>query len=289
MKIDYIINNISHCIWAAYRQRRFTILQLLFHSLKLMRGYLEIPFIEYAVTTRCTLKCKKCSNLIPHFKYREELGLEEVKDSIENLFRYVDYIYRFKIHGGEPLLYTRLPELLEWIVKIDEIGEIHISTNGTVIPDEKLLKAMKHPKIELFLSDYPLEIAPQKSAVLRVLKDGGIRTHYMKGQVWYDTGSCEKRSITPGVLKKQIRRCLMAGGKSLKNNCFYLCSRCANGEALGYFAEEAKVKLEGDREKVREALKNMYVLKECTGCRHCDSVGEKGHEIPPAEQCDEKL
>ena len=162
-------------------------------------------------------------------------------------------------------MYPWLPEFLNWLSSSDKIGEIRISTNGTVFPGDLLLE------------------------ILQLLVDHKVRIRDLDDQVWYDTGGCSEREMSDSELQKMIRDCAMANSKALYNDYFYLCSRCANGERLGYFTEMSKVRLSGDTENVREQLKKMYELKTCTGCRHCDSVNQNGIPIPPAEQYQEKI
>lgn len=280
MSITYLKNNVLQCKRFAQQQNRV--------GRKLLANVLEIPFVEYAVTTRCTLRCKKCSNLIPEFKSKTDISLERAKREISRFLEYVDYVYRFKIHGGEPFLYPCLPELLDWLSSNDKIGEIRISTNGTVFPGDLLLKSMKNPKVIVFVSGYPETVAPKRKEILQLLAEHKVRIHDLDDQVWYDTGSCSERKISDSDLQKMIRDCAMANSKALYKDYFYLCSRCANGERLGYFTEMSKVRLRGDTVNVREQLKKMYELNTCTGCRHCDSVNQNGIPIPPAEQYQEK-
>ena len=281
MSITYLKNNVLQCMKFARQQNRA--------GRKLWTNVLEIPFVEYAVTTRCTLRCKKCSNHIPEFKSKTDISLERAKREISRFLEYVDYVYRFKIHGGEPFLYPWLPEFLNWLSSSDKIGEIRISTNGTVFPGDLLLESMKKTKVIVFVSGYPKTIAPKRKEILQLLVDHKVRIRDLDDQVWYDTGGCSEREMSDSELQKMIRDCAMANSKALYNDYFYLCSRCANGERLGYFTEMSKVRLSGDTENVREQLKKMYELKTCTGCRHCDSVNQNGIPIPPAEQYQEKI
>lgn len=288
MNIRYFQNNILQCIRFSREQKRFSQVGCVFHGLKLFGNTLEIPFVEYAVTMRCTLRCKYCSNLVPYFHTPEEITLEQAKQEITQLLKQVDYIYRFKVHGGEPFLYSMLSELLEWLCIQDKIGEVRISTNGTVIPSPKILKQLENPKIIVFVSGYPEYIAPQRKQIIGLLGEKGVRVRNLEEQVWCDTGNVEQRCRSTLECEKIVKSCSMANCKALTKGYFYQCSRCANGDLLGLFQEKERVKIEESKKVVRKSLRKMYELKSCTGCMYCDGVGIKGPFIPPAEQMEER-
>lgn len=53
-------------------------------------GYLE--YIEIPITTKCTLKCKACSNLIPYYKKPCDLDIDILSESIDTLLECVNNI-----------------------------------------------------------------------------------------------------------------------------------------------------------------------------------------------------
>ena len=274
-------NNIAQCIRFAKEQghplSRWHIVQLLTGS------RVEIPFVEYAVTTRCTLKCRKCSNLIPYMDRRADLPLDTVNKEINRLLKCTDYIYRFKVHGGEPFLYPALAELLEELTAQEKIGEIRISTNGTVVPGQRVMDAMKNPKILVFVSGYPERLAPARDELLKTLENNKIRFRNLKEQKWSDTGDFSLRNNSEEFLRQKIETCYMANSKALSGSRFYICSRSANGSKLGLFEENVFVDLKQNRNRVRRELRNIYRRYDFNGCRYCDAVNDE-NIIEPAEQ-----
>ena len=284
----YFLNNISQCKRFAVEQKRFTSEEIENHALWLKKDGLEIPFVEYAVTTRCSLHCRKCSNLIPYFNNPFDIELPEAKNEIRELLDCVDYIYRFKIHGGEPFLYSDITELLNWICGIDNIGEIRISTNGTIIPHQNVIYALKNPKVIVFISGYSSKIAPRRDELIRLLNQNGVRIRDLHDQVWNDTGEVIYRNYSKQKLKEIIRNCSMANCKTLRDHRLYLCSRCSNGDQLGFFHEKRTADLsKGSIEEKKREIKNLYTLDDCTGCGYCSGVIAGINEIPPAEQLKE--
>lgn len=277
-------NNILQCIRFSNEQKRFSKVGCIIHGMRLLVSKLEIPFVEYAVTTHCTLRCKYCSNLVPYFKEPRTLPLQQAKREISQLLEQVDYIYRFKVHGGEPFLYPFLAELLNWLCTQKKIGEIRISTNGTILPRPEVLQALKDSKVIVFISDYSELITPNRKKLLQILNENGVRIRDLKGQLWCDTGTVELRQRSAKAHEAVIATCMMANCKALANGWLYQCSRCANGNILGMFQEDACIMVAGDKSTVRRDLKKMYSLDHCIGCMHCDGVSSNGPFIPPAEQ-----
>lgn len=114
-------------------------------------------------TTACNLKCKECLNFTTYIKKFEQQPLERMKAEVDLYFRCVDYTGLFFLSGGEPLLYPHLPELLEYIADTysDRMYEFGMVTNGTILPGERLLDAMKDRNIMLTIDDYR-DVLPEK-------------------------------------------------------------------------------------------------------------------------------
>lgn len=275
-------NNFSQCF--RFRNEQDIKEHTLFQKMKIYAGLrLEIPFVEYAVTTRCTLKCKKCSNLIPYMYPGKDISIYKVKEEIENFLKYVDFVYRFKIHGGEPFLYKDIAEVLELLVTNEKVGEVRISTNGTIIPDKDVLKKLKNHRVCIFVSDYGKEISPNREKLIEILKEENIRFRDLRNQEWSDTGDFALRNEAKACTDRKIKNCFMANSKALADNKFYVCSRCANGDKLGFFEEKVYVLLKGKKSTVRRNLRKMYSRTDFVGCRHCDSVNDQ-NVIPAGEQ-----
>lgn len=246
---------------------------------------MELPFLEYSITTCCTLRCRDCSNLIPKIQPGRMLGFAEFKLRVDQLLACVDYIYRFKLHGGEPFLNPALPDMIDYLHRSEKIGEIRISTNGTLAPNAALLRALKNRKVLVFLSDYPPSVAPERGAILQTMTSAGVRVRDLRGQTWSDLGDTECRGYSPKQLRRLIRDCSMANCKAMADGCIYLCSRCANADVSGLFPVPEKVHIDsGDISGTRRAIRELYCIASCEGCGRCSGVIAEAPAIPPAIQ-----
>lgn len=92
--------------------------------------------IKIKITNNCNLKCKMCS----HWRrFHENLPYEIMATAVRDV---IDMGCK-KIHftGGEPLLYPKFYELIDYIMQCDQGVEISMTSNGTLI-DEKSAKRL---------------------------------------------------------------------------------------------------------------------------------------------------
>ncbi len=132
-----------------------------FNSLQKIRFLITqkpiIPDIEYVVTTRCTMNCKHCNTFVPYFSddsHVKSVTFETFKQDIDTLLKSIDYIYSFGFVGGETLLNKDLAKMIEYALSKRKIHHVFIATNCTILPNEELLKVMKHKKFAAHISDY---------------------------------------------------------------------------------------------------------------------------------------
>lgn len=116
-----------------------------------------MPTCEYVVTTKCTMNCKHCNTFVPYFSnetHAKPVTFEQFKKDIDTLLKAVDYIDYFGFVGGEPLIASELDKMIKYVTSKRKIHHIFIATNCTILPNEKILKAMQNKKAAFQLSDY---------------------------------------------------------------------------------------------------------------------------------------
>ena len=149
------------------------------------------PYISVIPSTVCNLNCKACLNFTPYIKKHYVRTFEEVKADIDLFFSCVDYVGLFYISGGEPLLYKNLNELIEYIGMNyrERINVLGMPTNATVLPDDKLLEALKKYEVCLTIDDYR-EKLPEKAErynqTVKLLKESGVSFQENKWDFWID-------------------------------------------------------------------------------------------------------
>ncbi len=89
-----------------------------------------INYLRLAVTDRCNLRCFYCmpEEGIHYLPKKELLSFEEIERLVTMLARMG--ITKVRLTGGEPFVRTDLMQLIEKIVTIKGINDVHITTNG---------------------------------------------------------------------------------------------------------------------------------------------------------------
>ena len=139
---------------------------------------ISIPYIEYMITTRCTLSCKNCSLYVPYLK-KEDIPLEKFKEELAFFFRYIDYVEEFRVLGGEPLLHSQLYQVLFSLLSnySERIGKVEIVTNGNVKTiDADVLDLCSQYGVRFHISNYTgaIDYRDNINRLIDRLQDFGI-------------------------------------------------------------------------------------------------------------------
>ncbi len=236
----------------------------------------DVPYIEMFITTKCNLRCKHCSNMIPYLERGENIPFEEFKRDLDELLSKINRLYRLKIHGGEALLHPEICEIVKYADKLKKIRSIRIATNGTVLPSERVLKCLKESKAVMQISDYPA-FADRADRTERILREHGVKYVRLIGQKWQDMGDIKNRGAN------RFSECSITRCTSFYKGKIYVCSRAAMMEEYGCnFFDGIDVYTE--KKEFRRELTGLYNGKHCKACFFCDGDTAFAKEITAGEQ-----
>jgi len=187
---------------------------------------IELPQIEFVLTTKCTLQCKHCANFIPTIESQNHttITFNEFKKDIDNLCGAVSKINNLLLLGGEPLLIKELPEMFKYVAQHKKIKNIWIVTNGTLLPNEELIALFKEhrKKSTLWISNYSnnseLKRVLKNEKIITLLKQNKINYVYNEDLMW-DTVS---------MFKDNGRN--IEENKHYYKNCIHPCVSVIDGE-----------------------------------------------------------
>ncbi|EAJ6177577.1 4Fe-4S cluster-binding domain-containing protein [Campylobacter lari] len=187
---------------------------------RVLEGKVDIPYLELVLTTRCTLRCESCNNLMQYFSPSNQYTctFEGLKNSLDLLLSKIDSIGRVRIIGGEPLLFKDLPQLIDYLDVQKKILTFSLVTNATIdFKDEFMKKLKKSNKVrKITISDYKrspnLKIPLKQESILRKLKENKIpfsMDSSGENSTWSDPEKIYKRGRSKEDIIKNYRNCQM--------------------------------------------------------------------------------
>lgn len=230
-----------------------------------------IPRIMIMPTTRCNMRCKGCSSLLPLFEKPSDVEIEQVLKDFEVFFSGVDECIRITV-GGEPFLYPNLKEILEYLLKQKKVLGIMLITNSTLLPNPEVLELLKNPKIFTEISDYGH--LSKMSRLIQLLEKNSIDFKVLTDQTWTDMGGIDCRNRTEEELRFSYLNCDQSRVmKGFHNGMFHTCARSARMFSLGVYQSDRdyfKLNPEDSPEEVREKLKKMFYSESADACNFCN-------------------
>lgn len=255
---------------------------------------------EIGVTERCTLKCKKCVRGCGMVDMsQEDISLEKVKASADSYFSNFDYVTEFCLIGGETLLYKQLPEAVEYIGSKyrSQMIIFSITTNGTIVPSDELVKVMKKYHMVYRISDYSRTIPQLKlkhKNVIDVLEAGGIdyRLVYQdENMTWNDNGyDYVDRGNNEKELIETFDNCLN-GCHAVRENKYYFCAGAeAVSRNMGFYVGEKDYFDLNNCNKIELFEFNMGYSEKgyLDMCNFCHGSDRQKYPIPVAEQIEKR-
>lgn len=247
---------------------------------------ITLTHLEIAVTERCTLKCKDCANLMTYYEKSQDMDYNLFEDAMDKLLAVVDSVLEVRLLGGEPFLYPLLHKVLEYCRLQKKIKLISIYTNGTVIPNNRTMKALVGENISVHVSDYGIHDSSIEK-LCKVFDTYHISFFLRKYDTWSQYGDMTCNLYTNQKLLELFSNCTTAFCMTLLHGKLYCCPRSAHAQNLGLVREKKYINLmaEGlEEEKLKEKLLELLNRKRYPeACRYC--YGSMGKEtIRPAVQ-----
>lgn len=253
-----------------------------------------LVFLDVVLTECCSLKCRNCSNLMQYYKKPENLDPEEVISSLRRLFRSVR-VSQLKILGGEPFVCQKeLIRMLEYLRQeaLDRFDEVEIITNGTIVPSEECIRAMKAtPKLKVLFSNYG-ELSSRLEEFMGICRKEGIYCDVAETDYWWDFGGVKPRDEKEKKTQHRYDACYSRKHcNTLFRGKLYACPRQAHAIRLGLTSEvpgefvDVLSPENEDPQKLHDSIYSLIDRKErITMCKACGC--DSNVKIERAEQAE---
>jgi len=255
---------------------------------------LHLERLNIVVTQRCTLSCRHCSSLMPFYGNPRDCDTSLLLKSIERLLACVDFIYHMEVLGGETLLNKDLPLIMNKLTQYENIFQIDIITNGTLLPQPDLLDCLKHNSVCVVVNDYG-PVSRKKEELLEALNQAGVRNRQNRHWAWADLGGFEPRNRDEGSLNRLFQECHFSTCTELLEGKLHRCPRSSHGTETGMipaypadFIDVADLSVSEDffKEKLRSFF---HGTKSIRACDHCNGNTVDSLKLTPAEQQIQKV
>lgn len=261
---------------------------------------------DFFITTKCTLNCKLCAAGVPFIEKPKHTELEIAFEEMKRFFEVFDYVDRIEFIGGEPLMHPHIAEIVEEASKYkQQFGYMRITTNATIVPGEKLLRALNESGCRYdFIVDNYGELSVNYHKLIKILDDNNITyrvdTYYGEREKqrfggWIDFGDFTDQKYSEEQLRDNFRHCTAREGNFCCTNngkvfpcCYamtgYLEKKMpfVNDEYIDLFDDSVSLEIKRQR-AIAFGEKPLYA------CRFCKSFNsEKSKRYCAAEQIERR-
>ncbi len=267
-----------------------------------MPNSIHLPMINITPTMRCNLKCKLCGVLVPQYEYRPHMTLEEFDNNLKAIFEVVDHIGKLQITGGEPLIHTDLPDMIENSFKYKaQFDMLWLFTNCAVNASPRLIDTLKKHKDKILIHASDYGVNPGISEKLRsTFEDNSIPYKYLKYygdeqyyDGWVDQGDFVKKGRTEEEMAEVFSKCShvkRAGSWYIRCGQMHWCGRSIRGTEVGKIPVRAEDYFDiftGSIEERKERLLSLMKVSHILACDYCNGeygTEDKNKRLPAGEQ-----
>lgn len=264
---------------------------------------LEVRLTHSAIiiTQRCTLKCKKCVAYSPYYVNKAYYTYEEICRNIDAYFKVVDFVDKFTITGGEPLLHKDLPRIIEKLMEYKtQYRKVEIFTNATLFFSEEMQQVIEKNKEYLtFWVDHYGELSKQFDNLVSYLKEKGVdhvtKKYYGEDAFaggWVDFGDYTQKAFTEEEIKERFNKChypKVQFNFGMWEGEMFPCARTHRLMELGVIPKNPKeyVDLYDETKTVEEKKQTIIDILNTdilTTCAYCNGLCKDSERFMPAEQ-----
>ncbi len=228
--------------------------------------------LDVMVTTKCSLKCRNCSNLMQYYTDAKNTDHEDILKALDTLYQNIDYISEFRVIGGEPLMNKGWADVVNGISKNNPEAKIFIYTNGTIAPRDEQLESFDKNNVIFTITDYG-KLSRSIEKMIEKLDHYKITYNRSPPENWVDCSRIHQHNRSASKLKEVFKECCSTQLYTLLNGRLYTCPFIANAYTLKAVPNNKAdyIELLNETENLRTKLKNFIKGRQFfPGCDFCD-------------------
>jgi MoaA/NifB/PqqE/SkfB family radical SAM enzyme len=229
---------------------------------------LSIQNVDLIITERCSMKCKDCANLMQYYENPENSDLNEMVQTIDSLCEKADEVYEVRVIGGEPFMNKEIHLIVEKLTSKENVHKVSIFTNATIVPRDTQWKALQHPKVRFFITEYlqSRNLAP----LIAALEERKIPYVSEQANGWTDSAALDKHNRTDEENERVFQTCCAKNLATLHDGFLYRCPFSANASKLKAIPDYKDDYIEvrtASREQIKSFLRDQPFIGACDHCR----------------------
>jgi|GEM_PF-2505114 len=240
-------------------------------------GSKKLRMMGYILGNICTLKCKHCCESVPYIDPVMKSfvpGATVLKD-LKYLASACDFLSLIEFIGGEPFLHPDIIEILSGVAEIQNVGTVHVFTNGTVVPSDELCNLLSQPQYTGYISNYQASLSTALTEnvhkTIEKFKRFNVKFFIGKKQNWSDFSSFEWVKKSSDELRNGFHDCFLHNCNRLCNGLLYTCPHQFGGVSLGKLKKTSEIINIYDYsvEQLAKKLDEFRDYKMIDACNYC--------------------
>ena len=150
---DYDVSKQEHLVSQSFMESRISI-YIKSHFAYFSESTTYMRSLDVMITTKCSLKCESCSNLMQYYVHPENSNNDRILRALSVLENCVDEISEIRLIGGEPLMNKGWSEIVNQLVEKKSDRKIFIFTNGTILPKDEQIEKFSGDTVNFIVTSY---------------------------------------------------------------------------------------------------------------------------------------
>ena len=249
---------------------------------------LILKCIDIEITEKCSMKCANCANLMQYYVSPENSDVEKLFKNLDYLMNIVDYIYEFRILGGEPFMHKKIHKIIDKISKFKNYKNIVIYSNATIIPKNENLKCLQKDNLTIDITNYGSSLSKKHDEIIEIYQKNKINFRTRGPGKWTDNGKIKFYKRNKDELQRTFDNCCVKNTTTMLDGKIYRCPYAANATKLKAIPhkESDRVNLDINESQTskEEMIKFLNSSKPLLACSWCPGRDYLTQEIEPAVQ-----